>query len=126
MTDLLTQVAKRLDLRLPVVDERGDVEQLVVVGARLVELAHGLVGGADVGACADLRGLVAGPLPDVEVEQVEVQRGGCLAHGRVHGAQTRGRRGLPRLVTALPEHSECWCENDAEYIPILFRPDVYT
>ena len=54
----LTEIAERLDLCLPVIDEGRDVEELVVVGARLLQLAQGLVGVPDVGGGADLGALV--------------------------------------------------------------------
>ena len=99
----LTKVAECLDLCLPVIDEGRDVEELVVVGPGLLELAQGLVGLADVGRGPDLRSLVPDPLTNLQVQEVIVQCRGVLTHGLVHATEARGCSGLTRLVIGFPE-----------------------
>ena len=100
---LPTQVTEGFDLGLPVINQGGNVEELVMIGPGRVIVSQSLIGGPDISASSHLSRLVTNLLPDTEVQLVELQAGPELPHGLVDVARPAGGRRLARLVRRLPE-----------------------
>ena len=97
-----TQVTEGFDLGLSVINQGGDIEQLVVIGAGGVVVGQGFVGGPDISAGSHLSRLVSNLLADTEVHLVVLQAGPELPHGLVHVARPTGSRRLAGLISRLP------------------------